>query len=136
MRIGSNIPEDLWPETYKTTGYLINRTPSSILVWKTPYQMLQEVLKLPEDRRIDHLRIFGYNAYALKHNIPQTHKTEPRAYVGHLVGYDFTNIFRIWVPSRKKVISTRNVTFNETLFYDPKVLDEGCDICEEVEEII
>ena len=46
MRIGANIPEDLWPKAFKTTGYLINRMPSSMLIWKSPYQMLQEVLQL------------------------------------------------------------------------------------------
>ena len=55
MRIGANIPEDLWPEAFKTTGYLINRMPSSTLTWKSPYQMLQEVLQLREDQGLDHL---------------------------------------------------------------------------------
>ena len=31
MQIKANIPKDLWPEAFKTAGYLIERTPSSML---------------------------------------------------------------------------------------------------------
>jgi transposase InsO family protein len=37
MEIGSNIPEDLWLETFKTGGYLLNQTPNKTLMWKSPY---------------------------------------------------------------------------------------------------
>ena len=50
-------------------------------------------------------------------------KLEPHAHIGYLVGYDSTNIFWIWIPSKQKVISTCDVTFNETLFYDLKIPD-------------
>lgn len=43
--------------------------------------------------------------------------------MGYLVGYDWTNIFRIWIPSEERVVSTRDVTFQETVFYDPKEPD-------------
>ena len=35
------------------------------------------------------------------------------------MGYDSTNIFRIWTPSRRKVIRSRDVLFNEDEIYDP-----------------
>lgn len=34
------------------------------------------------------------------------------------MGYQSTNIFRVYIPSEKKVIRTRDVTFNEQLLYD------------------
>lgn len=34
------------------------------------------------------------------------------------MSYDSTNIFRIWVFSRRKIIKTRNVIFNHSKFYD------------------
>jgi hypothetical protein len=37
----------------------------------------------------------------------------------YLVGYDSTNIYRVWVPTKDKVISTRDVTFDESETYDP-----------------
>jgi hypothetical protein len=36
-------------------------------------------------------------------------KLDPRAHIGYLVGYDSTNIFRVWIPHQGKVISTRDV---------------------------
>ncbi|KAM4067424.1 integrase core domain-containing protein [Hirsutella rhossiliensis] len=38
--------------------------------------------------------------------------------IGYLVGYDSTNIFRIWIPSTSEVRRVRDVTFNESIFYD------------------
>jgi hypothetical protein len=46
---------------------------------------------------------------------------DPRAEVGFLVGYESATIFRIWIPRRHKVISVRDVTFDETRSYDPRV---------------
>ena len=45
-------------------------------------------------------------------------KLKKRAHVNHLVDYDSINIFRIWIPSRQKIIRTKNVIFNENKFYD------------------
>jgi hypothetical protein len=36
MRIGSNMPEELWPETVKMAGYLLNRTPRRRAVVRPP----------------------------------------------------------------------------------------------------
>ncbi|KAM4067965.1 reverse transcriptase (RNA-dependent DNA polymerase) [Hirsutella rhossiliensis] len=47
-------------------------------------------------------------------------KLDPRAYIGYLVGYNSTNIFRIWIPHLKKVISTRDVIFDELTYFDGK----------------
>ena len=56
----------------------------------------------------------------LDKRIKRGDKLGPRVSIGHLVGYDLTNIYRIWIPSLCKVIWTRDVIFDETLFYDPK----------------
>jgi len=48
------------------------------------------------------------------HNRPKLDKVLPKAHIGYLVGWDSTNIFRIWIPSLKRVISARDVTFNKT----------------------
>lgn len=46
-----------------------------------------------------------------------------RAHSGHLLGYDSTNIFRIWIPSQRKSIRMRDVLFDENTIYDPSELD-------------
>jgi hypothetical protein len=48
------------------------------------------------------------------------------------VGYNSSNIFRIWVPQDKKVIETRDVTFDESRKYDPDDLRQA--LLERVEE--
>ncbi|KAL3712549.1 hypothetical protein TMatcc_001248 [Talaromyces marneffei ATCC 18224] len=37
----------------------------------------------------------------------------PRAWIGYLVGYDSTNVYRIWNPTTGRIIRTRDVIFNE-----------------------
>ena len=40
-------------------------------------------------------------------------RLDPKAWIGYLVGYSSTNIYRIWVPLLNRIISTRDVIFNE-----------------------
>ena len=120
IRIASSLPNSLWPEVVKAAAYLGNRTPCRQLTWKTPWECLHD--KKPS---LAHLSVYGCRAYPLQHNVPRLQKLDPRSIIGYLVGYASTNLFQIWVPSQQKVIVTRDVTFNETLFYDPGELDLG-----------
>ena len=85
-----------------------------------------------------HLEIYGARAYPLipKEKIPKLRKLLPRAEIGYLVGYDSTNIFRIWIPSRRKVIRSRDVTFNPKLYYDPNESHLTSLLREEVQQIV
>jgi len=40
MRIHANLPKHLASELYETAGYILNRTPTEALSWKTPYEMV------------------------------------------------------------------------------------------------
>ena len=66
------------------------------------------------------MHVYGCKTYTLVKQIKRGDKLAPRALIGHLVGYDSTNIYRIWIPSLRKVIRTRDVTFDENSFYNPK----------------
>ena len=137
MRVHARLPEDLWPEIMPAAAYVLNRTPNRQLDWKTPLEELQRLLNIPNPRpSIAHLRVYGARAYPLTPNIPKSEKLKPRAHIGYLVGYDSTNIFRIWIPSKQRVIRTRDVTFNETLFYDPALPDITQLLRAEVEQIV
>ncbi len=139
LRIHANLPETLWPESIKAAAYLTNRSPSKSLEWSTPFEKFYRALNKPNPRpNLVHLRVYGCRAYAY---IPQElrarkAKLAERAHIGFLVGYDSTNIFCIWLPSNGIVISTCDVTFNESLRYDPRTqqLDEA--IREHIDDIV
>ncbi|OAA41686.1 hypothetical protein NOR_05194 [Metarhizium rileyi] len=44
-------------------------------------------------------------------------KTSAHAEIGYLVGFDSTNIFRVWIPSKSEARRVRDVTFDEKAFY-------------------
>jgi hypothetical protein len=71
--------------------------------------------------------MYGCKAYAMttdaKLKNKRLQKLNPRANIGYLVGYDSTNIFRIWIPHRGEVISSRDVIFDEDEFFDGKKVD-------------
>jgi hypothetical protein len=50
-------------------------------------------------------------------------RLDPKAWIGYLVRYRSSNIYRIWIPSLAKVISTRDVTFDEQTVFDGKTED-------------
>jgi hypothetical protein len=137
MRVHTSLPEDLWPEIVPAAAYILNRTPNRQLDWKTPLEVLHQLIKIPHSSpSIAHLRVYEARAYPLIHKIPKSEKLKPRAHIGYLVGYDSTNIFRIWIPSKKQIIRTRDVTFDETLFYNPGTPDIAQQLQLEAEQII
>lgn len=117
FRMAAKLPSNLWPELITTGVYIANRTPVRRHQFRTPYELLFN--KLP---KLHHLHIIGCKAYvrARDGEIPKTRKLHPRASIGYLVGYTASTIFRVWIPHLGKVISSRDVQFDETEFFDPK----------------
>jgi hypothetical protein len=121
LRIDAQLPEDLWPEFIRTAVYLMNRSPTRVLGWQTPIEKLGQLLGIGNPRpNLFQIRIYGCRSYARILNLPKKRKVAARAMIGYLVGYEGTNIFRIWIPQKRKVIRTRDVTFNEEKLYDPR----------------
>ena len=48
-------------------------------------------------------------------------RLNPKAWIGYMVGYAATNIYRIWIPHKGKVISVRDVIFNEDAIFDGNI---------------
>lgn len=117
---GAKLPIDLWPEFAIAAGYLLNRTPTKQLDWKSPFEYLRIDLGQPPKDELSHLKVYGCKAYPRVPNIPKGNKMDERAEVGYLMGYESRNIFRIWLPEKWEVIATRDVIFDETSSYDPK----------------
>jgi hypothetical protein len=74
--------------------------------------------------QLAHLKAYGCRAYAMTKDAQLKRKRllklDPQAYIGYLVGYNFTNIYRIWVPYQGKVISTRDVIFDKKSHFNSK----------------
>ncbi|KAI0994425.1 hypothetical protein K3495_g13757 [Podosphaera aphanis] len=116
--IEANLPQSLWPQLIVTVGYIMNRTPSKKLGWKTPFESVYAYKPI-----FSHLDILGNKVYALKHNIPKLDKLTARAHIGYLVGWESTNIYKVWIPSLNRVINTRDVLIDSGNLYDPHELD-------------
>jgi len=74
--------------------------------------------------KLTHLLAYGCRAYAMTENAQEKKKRKwklnPRVYIDYLVEYNFTNIFRIWISFKDKMISIRDVLFNEQIFFNEK----------------
>jgi hypothetical protein len=78
IREHAKLPEDLFPECYLAAEHLMNRTPNQALDWDSPLVRLNKPLLKGADAP------------------PRGSKLKPRAFVGYLIGYNSTNIFRVW----------------------------------------
>lgn len=135
MAIASKLPEELWPEMFRAAVYLHNRTPTYTYNWKSPYDRFHTHVAhrdgvVVEDRKPQqaHLKVYGCKAFAMTTDAPtksnRLHtRLNPKAWIGYLVGYDSTSIYRIWNPAVNKVFHTQDVVFNEDVIYDGKKQD-------------
>jgi len=114
MRIEAGLPSNLWPELVKTAGYYLNRMPHKALQWKTPFEAVHS-----HKPSLAHIRLLGCKAYMLDKHVPKLKKLDPRAQIGYLIGYQSTNLWRIWDPRTESIKVMRDVTFNESSLYEP-----------------
>lgn len=128
MRTGANLPHELWPEVTWTAIYLLNQTPRRILGWKTPFQQFHEGISSGRTPRIPdqaYLKSYGCKAYVMtteaKKKQNRLLKLKEKVWIGYLVGYNSSNIFRIWNPFNNQVVCMRDVIFNEGEFFNPNV---------------
>lgn len=105
----------LWPEAVSCAVYVLNRTLSKgtheSYKEKTPYEVITG--KRPD---LKHLRIFGTAVKVMKHPSKRNGKMDTKTWNGIHVGYEFDGAYRIFVPSEKRVIVSRDVTFFEKLY--------------------
>ncbi|GKA86991.1 retrovirus-related pol polyprotein from transposon TNT 1-94 [Tanacetum coccineum] len=119
LLIQSGLPKTFWAETTCTAAYLINRSPSRAIEKKTPMEMW---LGHPSDYGL--LMIFGCVAYP--HD--KQGKLEPRATKCVLLGYPEGvkgyKLYRLDGES-PKIVTSRNVVFNESVMYKDTLKDSG-----------
>ncbi|KAH9744680.1 hypothetical protein KPL70_003806 [Citrus sinensis] len=107
LLIHSKFSQSLWAETLMIACYLVNRSPSSAIDFKTPIEMwLNRVANYSD------LKIFGCPAFA---HVKQG-KFEPRALKCVFLGYpEGVKGYRLWCTDLKppRCIVSRDVVFNE-----------------------
>jgi hypothetical protein len=132
MQLAANLPGDLWPETWQAAAYIHNRSPREQNSWKTPRETLlkwlrannKDVADLMDQPDTTNIYTYGCRAYPIRNEVladqdRTANKTRPRTHIGYLVGYQGSNIYRIWVPQNGQIVTVRDVEFNEDEIFDP-----------------
>nr|GEX32983.1 retrovirus-related Pol polyprotein from transposon TNT 1-94 [Tanacetum cinerariifolium] len=129
LLIQSGLPKTFWAEATCTAAYLINRSPSTAIEKKTPIEMWSGH---PSDCGM--LRTFGCVAYLHV----QQGKLEPRVVkcvlLGYLEGVKGYRLYRLDNES-PKIVTSRNVVFNESIMYKDTLKDSGAGADKSVEEL-
>lgn len=106
MLAQSGLSKSFWAEAINYACHLVNRLPSAAIGGKTPIEVW--IRKPTED--YDYLHIFGCPAYF---RVTET-KLDPRAKKAVFVGFSSgVKGFRLWCPELKKLVISRDVTFDE-----------------------
>ncbi|KAF8777456.1 Retrovirus-related Pol polyprotein like [Argiope bruennichi] len=131
MLAASALPRSLWANACDTAVYLLNHTGLSPDESKSPHELWTGEPKT----KLDHLKVFGTECYA---HIPKIFRSkfEDKSVHGHFVGYvNKKDGYKIYLPSRKKIIKSRDVDFKpERLCTTPVTVEVEGDLNERYEE--
>ena len=108
MLSSAGIGQEFWAEAVETACYLVNRSPTSALIDKTPQEVWNG--KKPS---IKHLKVFGCDAYV---HVPKEKrsKLDNKSKKCILNGYkDVMKGYNLWNPITKKTIYIRYVVFRD-----------------------
>ena len=108
MLFDAKLTKYVWNELLRTKVYLKNRSPTTRLPGKTPYELWTGLV--PD---LNHLHIIGSTAWC---HIPKEKrkKLDERSKKCYLVGYEASNIYRVYNPTTRKVERATHVRFDET----------------------
>ncbi|GJT58861.1 retrotransposon protein, putative, ty1-copia subclass [Tanacetum coccineum] len=129
LLIQFGLPKTFWAEATCTVAYLINRSPSRAIEKKTPMEMWSGY---PSDYGM--LRIFGCVVYPYD----KQGKLEPRAVKCVLLGYpDGVKGYKLYKLDYEspKIVTSRNMVFNESVMYKDTLKDSGAGADKSVEEL-
>ena len=111
LRFQAHLPISFWGECILTAAYLINYTPTPLLLGKTPYELL-----FHSSPSYSHICVFGCLCYA--HDHPKHRdKFDSRAQRCVFIGYPFGQKgYRVFNLTTKHIFTSRDVHFYETQF--------------------
>ena len=106
----ASLPLMFWNESFRTTVFLINRLPSSILKGQTPLEKLFHT-----QPNYHTLRVFGCSCYPNIRSFNQ-HKLACRSIQCIFLGYILNHKGYKYLDPAGKIIISRNVHFDESTF--------------------
>ena len=110
MLSDANLPKRFWAETLSTAVYLRNRSPTTVVQGKTPFEAWMK-----EKPNVGHLKVFGCLCYAHVAK-DERQKFDAKARKCIMLGYGTeTKAYRLYDIERKKVFFSRDVVFNENV---------------------
>ncbi|KAJ0703042.1 putative RNA-directed DNA polymerase [Helianthus annuus] len=114
------LPLRFWSDCVLTVVYLINRLPSSVLVGKSPYELM-----FGFEPSLSHLRSFGCLCFSTVLN--ESDKFAYHADKCVLIGY--SNVkkgYKLWSLDEKKIFFSRDVKFYEHVYpFKSKLLSDN-----------
>ncbi|KAL0437101.1 UNVERIFIED_CONTAM: Retrovirus-related Pol polyprotein from transposon RE1 [Sesamum radiatum] len=107
----ASLPIKFWGDSILTATFLINRTPTKLLDWKSPYEVLYGHPPL-----YHHLRTFGSLCYATNLS-PQKTKFHSKAIKCIMIGYAMhQKAYKLYDLDADNVLFSRDVQFYEHVF--------------------
>ena len=103
--IACGLPVSLWAEAFRTSIYVINRSPTSALD-KTPYEALHRVKP-----NLSGMHPFGLVCYAHDYKCKDRGKMAPRGFKCFFLGYEGTNQYRLWDGRKSQLVRRRDVVW-------------------------
>ena len=106
MLSNAGLEKRFWAEAVSTACYLINLGPHTRIECRIPNEVWSG-----KSAHYSILRVFGCTVY---YHVNEG-KLKPRAKNGVFMGYgDGVKGYRVWSPSEKRVVMSRNVVFDES----------------------
>ena len=107
MLLNAGLSKSFWAEAVNYACHLVNRLPSAAIGGKTPF----EVWSGKPANDYGSLHVFGSAAY---YHVKES-KLDPRAKKALFMGISSgVKGYRLWCPNSKKIIFSRDVTFDES----------------------
>ncbi|KAI6777540.1 transposase, partial [Emericellopsis cladophorae] len=142
--IDADIPQHLWPLAIEHAAYITNHMPTAANDdSEPPIKKMFDIIGLNYQYDLRAIRTWGCTAYVRipKERRKASEKLAPRAWKGRLVGIEgvHARIFKIWIPSLKRIVRARDARFIEftpstrdiedfefeATLVDPEIVEEG-----------